>query len=145
MDKSCLVTGKWRGLLAFLCVVLVLILTHLPPQAMPESLPWVLQLAGSDKVEHGIAYALITTSCLFAAKWPGRRWALLITAIGVAALGAADELTQPFVTRDCSGWDWMADLAGIAMSCGVVLLRSPHRRGLTLRGAVLSVATPISP
>jgi VanZ family protein len=119
----------WRVVLAFLSVALVLTLTHLPPDAMPTALPRVFQADGSDKVEHGLAYALITLSFLFAVNWriDRRLWVTII--LGIAAVGAADEITQPFVNRDCSGWDWLADLVGIAAGCGVALVN--YRRGRT--------------
>jgi membrane protease YdiL (CAAX protease family) len=122
--------GNWRSefrrgriVLAFLSVAFVLTLTHLPPDAIPEVLPRVLQAAGSDKIEHGLAYALITMSFLFAVNWRMNRRLWVIIILGIAAVGAADEITQPFMNRDCSGWDWMADLVGITAGCAVALLK----------------------
>lgn len=107
---------------AFLSVAFVLALTHLPPDRMPKTLPRVLQMDGADKVEHGISYALITASFLFAGNWRRDRRVMVILILAIAALGAADEMTQPLANRDCSGWDWTADLIGIAAGCGIVLL-----------------------
>jgi hypothetical protein len=54
--------GNWKSelrrgrlVLAFLSVAFVLTLTHLPPDAIPEALPRVLQAGGSDKIEHALA------------------------------------------------------------------------------------------
>jgi len=122
-----------RVVLAFLCVASVLVLTHLPTEVVPKGLPRMLQLGGSDKIVHSLAYALITASFLLAVKCRTdcRLWAIII--LGIAAVGVADEVTQPLVNRDCSGWDWVADLIGIAAGCGVALLSCRGSRTAGLR------------
>jgi VanZ family protein len=100
---------------ALLCTAVVLSLTHIPGEAMPR----VVDIRGLDKVIHCTAYAMITASFLFAVD---RRagWRLpVILVLGILALGAVDELTQPFVRRTCSGWDFLADMIGIAIACGI--------------------------
>jgi hypothetical protein len=94
------------------------VLTHLPPDSIPKTLPKVLQATGSDKIEHGVAYALIMMSVLSAVN-RRRTW---IIVVAIAVLGMADEITQPFFHRDCSVWDWMADLVGMAAAYAVALL-----------------------
>jgi VanZ family protein len=126
--------------LVFVSVTFVLTLTHLPPDAIPKALPRVLQVAGSDKIEHGLAYAMITLSFLFAVNWRMHRWLWGIIILGIAAIGAADEITQPLVGRDCSGWDWLADLAGIAAGCANALLICRRcRKAGTPRGPTDSI------
>ena len=109
-------------------VACVLTFTHLPPEAMPRSLPGLLEANGADKIEHALAYATIMMSFLFAMRgrlnW--RAWIIIILA--VAAAGGTDELTQPFANRDCSGWDWMADLIGITLASLVFVLRRNHAK-----------------
>jgi hypothetical protein len=131
-----------RVVLAFLSVVFVLTLTHLPPDAIPTALPRVFQVGGSDKIEHGLAYALITMFFLFAVNWRMNRRLWVIIMLGIAALGATNEITQPFVNRNCSGWDWMADRVGIAAGCMVALLN--YRRCRTA-GTPKSHADSIEP
>lgn len=110
----------WRAALAAFSVVCVLVLTHMPPGVVSALTLGVLQGAWGDKIGHGVAYGLITMSVLLAAQplMSRRRWILIVSA--VASVGAGDELTQPLASRDCSGWDWTADLAGIAVACMVL-------------------------
>src|SRR3954453_6522368 len=91
----------------------LLIGTHLPPGA-----PLLPLFEGIDKVCHFSAYMILAG--LIATTWQlaaghlmsaHLRW----TWAGVAILGAIDELTQIPVGRDCSFWDWVADIFGAAV------------------------------
>jgi hypothetical protein len=115
----------------------ILFLTHIPQ----ESIPNVLQFDQYDKLEHIGAYGGMTALYLLALKrqsnspdkgqgdrkrrrWEVRGWLglAILMVIGLATLGAVDELTQPLVNRTCDIRDWMSDAAGIAGVGGVFLI-----------------------
>ncbi len=111
-------------------------LTHIPQDAIPK----VLQANKFDKVEHVAAYGTITVLYMLALKsqegddtagrkrrrrWELSRWlsmAVLIV-LGLGAIGAVDEWTQPYVNRTCSIWDWTANMVGIVGVCGFFLVK----------------------
>jgi VanZ family protein len=111
---------KHRAAIVVICQVLLggyllalLIGTHLPPGAPVLSL-----FEGIDKVCHFSAYAIL--AALIATTWQLAAGHLMMghlrcTWFGVAVLGAIDELTQIPVGRDCSFWDWTADVSGAAV------------------------------
>jgi VanZ family protein len=135
---------RYRVVLPLCCVAFVLVLTHLPPNAIPRSLPGVLMANGMDKVEHCGAYGLITLCVLFAAQWRLDRRVWMIV-LAIAALGIADEVTQPLFGRDCSGWDWTADLAGITSACVVAFLSRRGGRRAEEAEAGNSSVLPVAP
>lgn len=78
-----------------------------------------VEIFNIDKVYHFTACAIL--AALLATTWQlssgilnGRhlRWIWLV----VAAYGAFDEITQKMVGRDCSIWDWCADVTGAAVA-----------------------------
>lgn len=76
---------------------------------------------GSDKLGHGLAYAVDTFLLLLAVVWrPGRPQALVAWVVpillAVALLGGAIELAQEAVGRDADLLDWLADVLGIAIA-----------------------------
>ena len=76
---------------------------------------------GSDKLGHGLAYAVDTFLLLLAVVWrPGRPQALVAWVVpillAVALLGGAIELAQEAVGRDADLLDWLADVFGIAIA-----------------------------
>jgi hypothetical protein len=129
----------------------VLGLTHIPQPAIPRA----LQFDRFDKVEHVAAYGMITVFCMLALKvrpedsigeqkrrrrWEVRGWlglAVLIV-LGLAAIGAVDELTQPYVNRTCSIWDWAGDVVGIVAVCTFFVVKrtivDPQRALSTMSG-----------
>jgi len=111
--KSCF--HSRRILLTLLAAGCVLGLTHIPGEDMPR----VLQVHALDKVEHVVAYGVITAGFLFSLKRP-TRWGLLLAGLlALAAIGALDEMTQPLVNRTCDLRDFICDLTGIVVP-GVV-------------------------
>ncbi len=81
--------------------------THVP---VP---PDVLQIAGSDKTLHFLAY--LGLSLLIAVCVRPRGWTYLWLLLGLAAYGALDELLQIPVQRTADVVDWLADVAGVAV------------------------------
>lgn len=82
-----------------------------------------------DKVLHAGAYFVLATLCLIAARRIGSTtsWRTQVTiAMILLAYGAIDEITQQYVGRQCSVYDWLADAAGVAIALG--LDRWRHRR-----------------
>jgi VanZ family protein len=109
---------RWM-LATVLSVVGVLALTHIPQEAIPR----VLQENAFDKVEHVVAYGVITTLFLMSLKRPIRPAVLVLGLAALAVIGALDEMTQPYVNRTASGADYVSDLIGMAMACTVFLIR----------------------
>ena len=107
------------------CVLVLLTATHLPPSSplLPD------EVHNLDKVFHFTAYAILAG--LLANVWQLKsgiltarhlRWAW----VAVAIFGALDEITQIVVDRDCSIWDWSADVVGAA--CGLLAFVWLRRR-----------------
>jgi VanZ family protein len=106
-------------------IVLLLTATHLPPTSLllpPEE-------NNVDKIYHFIAYSILagllaTTWQLSSGVLTARhlRWVWCVVAI----FAALDELTQIAVNRDCSIWDWMADMTGAV--CGLLVFVWLRRR-----------------
>jgi len=99
----------WAALLfAYVCAVL-------PRQEAPS-------FSSSDKVEHMVAF--LTLAMLAVLAFP-RASALRIGA-WLAGFGAFIELSQaiPFLHRDASVYDWLADVAALALG---LLLARPFR------------------
>lgn len=78
----------------------------------------------SDKLLHFLAYATlgVLTAASAAARggWNGPRIGLL--AMSLAVFAACDEVTQPLFGRAVEFTDWLADLAGLAVGIGAVVL-----------------------
>lgn len=101
---------KWLTI-AILFTAIVVLFTHIPQEIMPER----LQISGLDKIEHFVAYGAITLLFVLSLR---DRFSLLSAAalfFAISALGAVDELTQPFVNRTASPFDWLADIIGISV------------------------------
>ncbi len=100
---------------AFACTAGVLTLTHIPLNCVPEE----IAIGGFDKVIHAAAYGAIAMSFLSTLETRPRRWLWVVFVLVIVMVGAADELTQPLVHRHCSFWDFIADLLGIGIGCGI--------------------------
>ncbi len=97
----------------WICLVGVLALAWLPAPPAELSTPW-------DKANHALAFYIL--AALAAAAYPGRR--LIMLALGLTLVGVLIELVQatPWVRRDASALDVLADLVGIAACFGPVAL-----------------------
>jgi VanZ family protein len=92
-----------------------------------SALPRPKGILGFDKAAHLAAYAVLAAAL---APWysreqwrtrPFRRWALI--AALAAVYGISDEIHQYFVPgRDCSFWDWIADVLGAVLGAGAAAL-----------------------
>ncbi|MBB1498923.1 VanZ family protein [Paracoccus sp. MC1862] len=80
----------------------------------PITAPELPSFEHTDKIYHALAFAgLAFPVALFRSDW-------LILAIPVyAAFGGLIEIIQPFVGRECSYVDWIADLIGLGL--GIVV------------------------
>ena len=89
--------------------VTIFIFTHLPQDVLPNT----LRKHGFDKLEHVLAYGVMTF--LFIKSLRFRVSLLLLTVLffAISSLGAIDEFTQTLVNRVASPIDWLADIFGI--------------------------------
>ena len=92
-------------------------------------MPSALQKDGVDKLEHVLAYGVITFLFLISLKTSPTILSALLLFLAVSAIGAFDELTQPFMNRTASIADLVADIVGILF----VLFFSTMRRRQFLR------------
>jgi len=114
-----------RGMvLTLLATVCVLGLTHIPQSSVPR----VFQVNGLDKLQHVVAYGLIAGLFLRSLRTPAHPAVLVIGFVVLAAIGALDELTQPWVNRTASVLDYLSDLAGVAIAYLVFSMRAISAR-----------------
>lgn len=99
---------KWLTI-AVTFTATVLFVTHIPQEIMPER----LQVRGLDKIEHIVAYGVITFLFILSLRASPTMLSAAVLFFAILALGAIDELTQPFVNRTASLTDWLADVTGI--------------------------------
>ena len=116
-----LIQSKLALGLTFLLAVVIAALTLTPIINGPEP------VEQSDKIYHALAFAALAFPIsLFRPSW------LLVAVPAFAGFGGLIELIQPYVGRECSLYDWFADLVGIALGviCGraatVVLPKAFH-------------------
>ena len=87
-----------------------------------SSLPPLPGFAGIDKIQHGGAYVILGL-LLYRAM----RSTPYTLALG-ALYGASDEIHQRFVPgRHMSGWDWLTDIAGLAIAMAAVAVIAKYR------------------
>jgi hypothetical protein len=104
--------GYWAAVIAVFCLAVIPISDVGPP--------------GSDKFEHfGAFLALGIGGGLVYSRSP--MW--MIGAL-LVAYGGGIELVQglPVVNRDCSLYDWLADIGGVAVSAILLTLSGLRRR-----------------
>ena len=94
---------------AILFTVAVLVFTHLPQETIPPS----LQEDGVDKLQHVLAYGVMTFLFLISLRTSPTMLSALLLFLVVSAIGAFDELTQLFMNRSASVTDLAADIVGI--------------------------------
>ncbi len=106
---------------AILFMAAVLIFTHLPQETMPSP----LQKDGVDKLQHVLAYGVITFLFILSLKSSPSLLSALFLFFAISAVGIVDEATQSLVNRTASVNDWLADIIGIivTLTCFVVFKR----------------------
>ncbi len=110
---------KWL-VLAVTFTAIVLILTHIPKEAIPSQ----LQENSPDKLQHVVAYGTITFLFLISLRTSPTMLSALLLFLVVSAIGAFDEITQLFVNRTASVTDLVADIVGILFVLFFSALRS---------------------
>jgi len=110
-----------KFLILFIAAICVLLcLTHIPQDKMPED----LGMFNFDKLLHMVAYFGLTL-LLFLAVRPGRGASFWLPAFALLlVLGAVDEYTQSFVGRSASTADWLADVIGIILAALLIRIIS---------------------
>lgn len=104
--------------------------THLPGGSQ-------LPFTWFDKVQHASAFAMLALLLLTAISLRVRAgWIAALTVIGICAVyGLVDELSQQLVPRrTCDFYDWVADVTGSLIGCGIffaaraawAMLRATH-------------------
>ncbi|MBC8471789.1 MAG: VanZ family protein [Planctomycetes bacterium] len=99
---------KWL-VLAVTFAVFVLILTHVPQEFIPSQ----LHKSGLDKLQHVVAYGIITFLFILSLKNSPSMLSSLLIFFTLLAIGMADEITLPLVNRQASYADLAADAIGL--------------------------------
>jgi len=99
---------KWL-IAAVVFTLIVVFATHLPQEILPNR----LQVSGLDKLQHFLAYGVITLLFILSLKSSPSLLSATILFFIISAFATLDELTQPFVNRVASPIDWLADIVGI--------------------------------
>jgi VanZ family protein len=97
---------------AILFMAAVLVFTHLPQETIPSP----LQKDGVDKLQHVLAYGVITFLFILSLKSSPSLLSALFLFFAISAVGIVDEATQFLVNRTASVNDWLADIIGIMMA-----------------------------
>jgi hypothetical protein len=109
--------AKWQGwirLAFWLALIVALVMALLPkPPALPTQ--------ATDKVQHIVAFAALTSLAALGFPWLRLR----VIFVWMATLGLAIEVLQmiPMLHRDAQASDWLADCAATAVTlllCGVL-------------------------
>ena len=99
---------KWL-VIAVTFTATVLILTHIPKEVMPSQ----LQENSPDKLYHVVAYGAITVLFILSLKNSPSMLLALLVFFALLAISIFDEVTQPFVNREASFADIIANVIGI--------------------------------
>ncbi len=105
---------------------------YLSSQPHPEEkLPMFIKLF-SDKVLHGVEYAVFAALCYRAIQGSGpdswRPYAIPVAIFLASLYGVSDEVHQAFVPfRDSSGYDWIADTVGATFGAIIIRRFLSHR------------------
>lgn len=99
---------KWL-VIAVVFTAIVLLLTHIPKEAMPPR----LQENSHDKLHHVVAYGGITFLFILSVKVSSTPLLFSLLFFAILAIGIVDEVTQPLVNRTASLADIVANFIGI--------------------------------
>ena len=96
--------------IALMAALGIVVLSFLPPSD-------ALQIAGSDKLNHFIAYSVLAVFALYRHQ----SWvSAMVMVAGILMLGGLIELVQPGFQRSSELLDFGADLAGLGFGAVVV-------------------------
>lgn len=99
-----------RLVIAVAFTAVVLLLTHIPKEAMPLR----LQENSHDKLHHVVAYGAMTFLFILSLKISSTPFLFFLLFFAILAIGIVDEVTQPLVNRTASLADIVANFIGIA-------------------------------
>jgi len=116
MNFTSVFNVKWFVILLFF-TAMVFTFTHIPQQVLPMP----LQMNGLDKVLHALAFGMITFLFILSFRASHNSIFNLIPLLTILAFAVVDELTQNYVGRTASLYDWTADLAGIVFVQSIFL------------------------
>ena len=100
---------KWL-VIAVAFTAIILLLTHIPKEAIPPR----LQENSHDKFHHVVAYGAITFLFILSVKVSSTPLLFSLLFFAILAIGIVDEVTQPLVNRTASFTDLVANVIGIA-------------------------------
>jgi VanZ family protein len=85
-----------------------------------------IQASYFDKVIHFLAFAVLAWLVAWALRLDkgGSLQTAAVLVFAIAVFAALDEITQPYVGRQCDPLDWVADLAGATAGISVFSLQS---------------------
>jgi VanZ family protein len=109
-----------------LCLVSIAVLAFAPLSVDPGT--------GNDKINHLLAFAVL--AALADGSFPGQGWAKWATLLGYGLTIEAVQIFLPY--REASGWDLLADGAGIGLYVAGARLVAALRAGRT-RSAISAV------
>ncbi|HET7910325.1 MAG TPA: VanZ family protein [Nitrospira sp.] len=122
MEKACAQTdessaGSWRGAWVPVAAYMALIFYFSSLSHPDENLPKFLFETLSDKLLHGIEYAVLACLCYRAFRRAGgpfaAEYAAVLAIVWASLYGVSDEVHQAFVPLRTASWsDWLADTVG---------------------------------
>jgi len=111
-----------------LVAVTILTLSSIPAPALPGHLPF----PHMDKLVHLVEYlalgALLSRSLAYEFSGNSRLGGIIAVSAGTA-FAALDEWHQGFIARTPSGWDFLADVAGLLCGVACIIVAGRARTG----------------
>lgn len=115
---------KWL-IIALTFTAIVILCTHIPQELMPSQ----LQRSGLDKLEHIVAYGVITFLFTLSLKNSLSMPSFFLLFFFILVIGIVDEITQPLVNRQASFSDLGADVTGIIAALLLsMILKKPCKK-----------------
>lgn len=92
----------------------------------------LLQMGGLYKILHALAYGIITFLFILSFRVSHNLMFNLIPLLTILAFVVVNELTQNFVGRTASMYDWIADSAGIVFAQSIFLYHNRIKSRVSL-------------
>lgn len=112
----------FTALLAIIAVAIFLLSSYpMPKKQLP--IPFL------DKIYHFIAFCVFAALAYGSLRENNVRKRIVFWTLSISAIyGAAIEIYQYFVPyRECSFWDWLADLVGATVAIVIISKIMPHK------------------